>query len=154
MSREARARSAVLRAVDANLNRAREGLRSAEDFLRFSLAMPAAYRRLRAIRHGIEAGTRALGVSQVELARARDSVTDPGRAASSSGARSVEHLVLINLQRAKEALRVLEESSRLLAPRRAAVFQRLRFQLYEAERAILLRMAALRHPRSRGRTRP
>jgi len=140
--------------VDANLNRAREGLRAAEDFLRFSMDMPAAYRRLRRIRHGIEVGTKALGVAEAELVHARDSVTDPGRAASSFGARSVEHLVLINLQRAKEALRVLEESGRLLAPRRAALFQRLRFQLYDAERAILLRLEALRHPRPKSRRRP
>ncbi|MBI3324115.1 MAG: hypothetical protein HYZ92_02430 [Candidatus Omnitrophica bacterium] len=146
-------RRALLRAVDANVNRAREGLRVAEDVARFCLAMPSAYRRLRALRHGLEAPVRGLGVKAVELAGARDTERDPGRFAKTSAAKSVEHLLLINLQRTKEALRVIEEAGRLLAPRQAARFQQLRFQTYDAERAILLRLAAVRHPRSRRRAR-
>ena len=48
-------------------------------------------------------------------------------------------------QRAKEALRVLEECTRLIAPRRTASFQRLRFRTYEVERDLLRGLATLRH---------
>ena len=143
----------LLRAVDANVNRGREGLRVAEDLLRFCLDAPAAYRRLRALRHRLDACVRTLGVAPAELVRARESETDPGRTMAASPARSVEHLLLINLQRTKEALRVIEEASRLLAPRQTPRFQRLRFETYDVERAILLRLAAVRHPRPGRRSR-
>jgi hypothetical protein len=64
---------------------------------------------------------------------------------------SLERVVCINLQRTKEALRTLEECSRVIAPRETAAFQRLRFRAYEVERDLLLKVAALRHRRSVGR---
>ena len=150
------ARVKLLRVIDANANRAREGLRVSEDLLRLAYDEPALFRRLRALRHGVTRLLRQLPVGQAELIDARDTRTDSGRRAGFAGVASLHHLLLLNLQRAKEALRVLEETSRVLDPRRrtAAGFQRLRFDLYDAERDILLRLAALRHPRPRSRRQP
>jgi thiamine-phosphate pyrophosphorylase len=138
-------RPTVLRLVDANANRALEGLRVCEELIRFHWEWRSGFARLRRLRHGIARAVNQLPVTPVELVGARESGRDVGRRAPASGVRSVEHLLLINFQRAKESLRTLEECSRLVAPRRTAAFQRLRFQVYDAERDTLLHLAALRH---------
>ena len=138
-------RTAVLRMLDANANRALEGLRVCEDVVRFHLGASRVFRHIRALRHGVAAAVARLPVRPTELVRARDSARDPGRSAPASAVPSLERLLLINFQRAKEALRTLEEAARLLAPRHTAAFQRLRFRTYEVEREALLRVAAVRH---------
>ena len=136
---------AVLRLLDANANRALEGLRVCEDIIRFHLESARGFRRTRALRHGVARAVRQLPVPAAALIRARESRRDVGRRAGTSRVASLERLLLINFQRAKEALRALEESSRLIAPRQTAAFQRLRFRAYEVERDTLLRVEALRH---------
>ena len=135
----------ILRLVDANANRALEGLRVCEDIVRFHYASRLHSRRLRELRHGIAEAVRGLPVGAAQLVRARASGRDVGRRAPSSRVDTLERLLLINLQRTKEALRTLEETSRLIAPGRAAAFQRLRFRTYDAERDVLLTLEALRH---------
>lgn len=137
--------SSVLRLLDANANRALEGLRVCEEIARFHYGSPRAFKRLRALRHAVARAVRELPVAAVDLARARASRRDVGRRAAASRVDSLERLLLINFQRTKESLRTLEECSRLLAPRLTPMFQRLRFSTYEAERDCLLRLAAVRH---------
>jgi len=138
-------RASILRLVDANANRALEGLRVCEEIVRFFLKSPGTFRQMRALRHAVAHAVRRLPVGPLELVRARQSDQDIGRRAPSARLGSLEHLLLVNCQRAKEALRVLEECARLIAPRQAPRFQRLRFRTYEVERVLLLRLAALRH---------
>ena len=137
--------TAVLRLVDANANRALEGLRVCEDVVRFSLGSADAFHRIRALRHALARAVRELPVSPQALVRSRQSRRDPGRRAPSGRVASLEQLLLINLQRVKEALRTLEECARLIAPRQRASFQRLRFRTYEVERVLLLTLATVRH---------
>ena len=77
--------------------------------------------------------------------RSRDSAHDPGNCSPATPIRSLERLLLMNLQRTKESLRTLEECARLVAPRQTPEFQRLRFRTYEIERDLLLKLATLRH---------
>lgn len=133
--------------MDANSNRAREGLRVCEDLIRFCLGSEQQFRRLRALRRALNVQLGRLPLKPAEVVRFRDSQRDPGRMSRSPSVKSVEHLLLINLQRTKEALRVLEESCRLVAPRQAIGFQRLRFRTYHVERSLLIGLAALRHRR-------
>ena len=135
----------VARVLDANANRALEGLRVCEDIVRFHLGSGRVFRRARTLRHGVALAVGRLPVGTVERLRARDTRRDAGRRASAAPVASLERLLLINFQRAKEALRVLEECSRLIAPRQTAAFQRLRFRAYEVERDTLLRVDAVRH---------
>ncbi len=135
----------ILRVLDANANRALEGIRVCEDIIRFHLESAHAFRRTRALRHAIADALAQLPISPAELVLARNSHHDVGRHATSSRIPSLEQLLLINFQRAKEALRVLEECTRLIAPRRTASFQRLRFRTYEVERDLLRGLATLRH---------
>lgn len=145
MSQRKMAKRSTLRLVDANANRALEGVRVCEEIVRFHLEAPALFGALRTLRHAIARAVRQLPVSPVELVRSRDSRRDIGRRASSDPVGSLERLLLINLQRTKEALRVLEECARLLPSGQSRVFQRLRFHTYDAERDLLRRLAALRH---------
>lgn len=138
-------RPSVLRLIDANSNRALEGLRVCEEVIRFHYSSQHLFRRLRAVRHAVARAVRALPVTSVDLARARESRRDVGRRAPGPRVDSLERLLLINFQRSKESLRTLEECSRLLAPRLTPTFQRLRFSTYDTERDCLLRLAALRH---------
>jgi thiamine-phosphate pyrophosphorylase len=147
------------RVVDANANRAREGLRVCEDLVRFCLGSEVEFRRVRALRYALSRQLTTLaarsGASPTrggQLVTARDSERDPGRRSRPAAVRSAEQLLIINLQRTKEAVRALEEASRVVAPRATAGFQDLRFDLYDAERRILLNVAAVRHHRPvRGR---
>ena len=138
-------RRSVLRLVDANTNRALEGIRVCEEIVRFHLEWPRTFRQIRALRHAIAAAVRYLPIGVAELVRARESVRDVGRRAPASRVESLERLLLINFQRVKESLRTLEECTRLLAPTQTASFQRLRFRTYEVERDTLLRLATVRH---------
>jgi thiamine-phosphate pyrophosphorylase len=135
----------VLRIVDANANRALEGIRVCEDIVRFHLEAPDAFRRLRALRHAVARTVRRLPVRAADLARSRNSRQDPGKRAPASRVESLGRLLVINLQRTKESLRTLEECARLVAPRQTPDFARLRFRTYEVERDLLINLSSLRH---------
>jgi len=137
-------RRSVLRLIDANANRALEGLRVAEDVVRFSVEDARLFRRLRTLRHAVAHTVARLPVGTIELVRSRNSSLDFGRRAPAARVGSLEQLLVINLQRAKESLRTLEECARLVAPRQTPEFQRLRFRIYEVERELILRLPTLR----------
>ena len=122
----------VLRLLDANLNRAREGLRVLEDTARFLWADNGLTATLRSARHRLDRITRAAYPS---LIQSRDSARDPGRLWAETKRRTPRGLVAANFRRAEEALRVLEEYGKVLSPRAAGRFKKLRFELYAAEKA-------------------
>src|SRR5262249_45581839 len=129
--------SSALRMLDANANRAREGLRTAEDFIRFSFGDAIWARRLRNLRHEI---TSAFTKSYSDVAlRARRVSSDCGSAANepeshkSSGSQTAHEVAVRGLKRAQEAVRVLEEYSRGPQLNAAQAFSEIRFKLYEAE---------------------
>ena len=129
-----RGRRTLARMLDANLNRAGEGLRVAEDLLRFGGAPPHLSADCRKLRHAfVRAGAGLLPAA--ELLAARRTATDPGRRRTGSVARSCTADALrANFRRAEESARVLEEGARLLGrPRSAATFMRLRYALYGLE---------------------
>ena len=132
----------VIRLIDANANRALEGVRVCEDIVRFHLGAREEFRQIRRMRHAIAHAVSHLPMSVAERLRARSSTADVGRDAPARSIASVDRLLLMNFQRAKESLRVLEECSRLIAPRHTEAFQRLRFHTYALERTVLLRRLA------------
>ncbi len=126
-----------LRAVDANANRAREGLRVCEDVCRFLWDDAAATRGLREVRHALSAVLREwMG----EAVAARDTAGDV--AASSRFDRPVrggsEDIFFANIQRVKEALRVLEEFAKWLRPSSAGDIKRLRYRVYDLEKRLFV----------------
>lgn len=128
----------VRRLLDANLNRAREGLRVLEDTARFRWNARSMFEALRRMRHGLDRTTRR---HYPMLVSSRDAAGDAGRRLAESARRTPSGLVAANFRRAEEALRVLEEYGKVLSPGSAGRFKSVRFELYQWEKAALKRGA-------------
>jgi thiamine-phosphate pyrophosphorylase len=125
----------VWRLLDANANRAREGLRVIEDTARFVLNKPAAAKAVRALRHGLDDLVRG---HYKTLLAARDVGTDSGRSNAAKPYKGgIGTLLAANFKRSSEALRVLEEYGRILSPGATKRVQALRFKVYEWETKLL-----------------
>ena len=125
----------LYRIIDANANRAREGLRVVEEAIRFVLEEPDLTARLKGIRHDI---TRVLGTfPNGDLLSARNSEEDVGRRLyqEEEGRRTgYEEIVRVNMRRTEEAIRALEEFSKVIDSRIGENFKDIRFQLYSLEK--------------------
>ena len=129
---------AVLRVMDANLNRAREGLRVCEEVARFVLEDTPLTRRFQRVRADLVKAARPL--LPAKLLRSRDTAKDAGhpiRRGKGKAHLGYRDLVVANAQRVEEALRVLEEFTRLNSSRGAKAFGLLRFRVYDLEQDIL-----------------
>ncbi|MBK6880212.1 MAG: hypothetical protein IPN65_02420 [Elusimicrobia bacterium] len=124
------------RLLDANLNRAREGLRVLEDTARFVWNAPALFARLRLARHRLDRITRR---AYPALVASRDSAADLGRRMKETRRRTPSGLVAANFRRVEEALRVLEEYGKVLSPRASGGFKPIRFEMYMLEKEVLKR---------------
>ena len=136
----------IERVIDANANRAREGLRVAEDFARFVVADESLAGELRESRHRVTEIVRRVAPPHALLA-ARDTPGDLGADANAfpPAARTTpEDVAAGALKRAEEALRSLAEFAKLVDPLAAAAFERERYDLYDLERRVLLTRADLR----------
>jgi len=136
---------AALRILDANANRALEGLRVCEEVARLYWERVGPYRKFRDLRHAVSEALHEISLPYGDLLRARDSKRDIGRDSSSDCLNSLDQLLRMNLQRVKEALRALEECSRIVAPDSRGAFQMLRFRTYGIERDVLLELETLRN---------
>lgn len=128
---------AVWRALDAAGNRAREGLRVVEDYLRFGLDDRHLTEQLKSLRHALSTVVEQMPVAQ-RLA-ARDTRADVGTnitLRSESQRDDAESVVVASLKRTGEALRSLEEFGKVVDPAWAMHFERLRYRLYTLEKAI------------------
>jgi thiamine-phosphate pyrophosphorylase len=125
---------AIWRVLDANANRAREGLRVVEDTARFVLAREEAAAGVRDLRHRLDAIVRHY---YTKLLQNRDVDTDSGRTNGTTPHRSgVPAILASNFKRSTEALRVLEEYSRVVAPRAVRGVQAIRFGVYQWEKKL------------------
>jgi thiamine-phosphate pyrophosphorylase len=134
--------SAVLRAVDASLNRAREGLRVLEDCARFTADDAGLWERLKSLRHAVSRLPELLpdNAALALQSLARDTPGDVGTGdtvASEYERAGITDLVLSNSRRAQEALRSVEEFGKLLSPDLAARAKALRYECYDVEAALL-----------------
>jgi thiamine-phosphate pyrophosphorylase len=125
----------IYRILDANLNRAREGIRVVEDMARLYFDNAKLSSKFKALRHELTAIAKK-SFDQEKLLSFRDSERDVG--ADSMGSlekkrADLESIIQANLRRAQEATRVLEEFGKLINPNSARSFKRLRFKLYTLE---------------------
>ncbi|MHB9156200.1 MAG: hypothetical protein ACYC5N_11035 [Endomicrobiales bacterium] len=132
-----------LRIIDANLNRAREGLRVVEDTARFVLRSGRWYKRARAARHRLDTLTRPL---YPVLLKQRDSRSDAGRTLPEGKRASLEAVLAANFRRVEESLRVLEEYSRLISPAAGPALKAMRFSIYILEKEFLAEDQPRHHP--------
>ncbi len=139
------------RVLDASANRASEGLRVVEDYVRFVLEDPALCRRIKEARHRLGAAIRGLDLEA--LIGARDTRGDIGThiMTVTEGSRENPRAVLTaNFKRTAEALRTLEEYSKLIDSWLAGRFEVLRYDVYTLEK---LTLTAVRSYRALGEAR-
>ncbi|MFW5857940.1 MAG: thiamine phosphate synthase, partial [Planctomycetota bacterium] len=135
------------RILDANANRAREGLRTAEEYARFVLESAALTEALKTLRHDLNSAVFLLQLASPGgdgLDGARDTAGDVGAraAAGASGERrDLVHVARAALKRTQEALRVLEEYAKIDTPTVAPRFGDLRYRLYDIEPRVCARLA-------------
>lgn len=131
------------RVLDAAANRAREGLRVAEDYCRFCLDDAFLSGELKRLRHDLTAALTDLPAEL--LLEARETQRDVGTEISTATERerhSLREVAHVNLKRLQEALRTLEEFGKLFGGDAGAVLEGLRYRSYTLERALLLGTAA------------
>jgi len=125
----------LYRIVDANLNRAREGLRVLEEVARFILEDSRLTGVLKEMRHRLTGMVLSAGVA-CALINSRDSENDVGAGSWTPREKergSVCDLVAANFKRVQEAARVLEEFGKILGLPAQEV-KELRFELYTLEK--------------------
>ncbi len=126
---------AVYRILDAAANRGREGLRVVEDFVRFSLNDERLTAALKEFRHGLRDCLAALKLEdQVEC---RETAADVGTGITLNSEQSrsgVTDVLQANTRRVGEALRTLEEYSKVIDPQVACGLEALRYRFYDLER--------------------
>lgn len=128
----------LYRILDAAANRAREGLRVIEDYTRFVLNDRHLSGLLKNARHGLAAALAELPAEA--LLGCRDTRGDVGTTIETRREyhRTDERDVLIAaFKRLQEALRTLEEFSKVLSGGLAHQLERLRYESYTLEKAVL-----------------
>lgn len=126
--------SAVCRILDANLDRAREGLRIVEDWCRFGLNRRDLTEQCKNMRQELAAW------HTPELRAARDTPGDLGTQLShpnEENRRDVTHVLQANLCRIEEALRVLEEYGKLYRAGMGESFKQMRYQVYALDSTLM-----------------
>jgi thiamine-phosphate pyrophosphorylase len=139
----------LYRIIDANINRVKEGLRVCEEVTRFVLDDRKLTSGLKKIRHRIDSISEGLR-KDPRLIWQRDSRTDVGlkvKIQSELNRRNVADIFCANIQRVKESVRVLEEFSKLHDLKAALGFRKIRYNIYELEKKVALKLPALRSPK-------
>src|SRR5207249_4248369 len=118
-----------------SLNRASEGLRVVEDYVRFVLDDPFLTSETKSLRHDL---TAAGSISTADRHAARDTQADVGTSISIEGEQRFNawEVCAAGLKRAEQSLRSLEEYGKLLDDGFAGRCESLRYRLYTLEKAI------------------
>lgn len=131
----------VYRILDANLNRASEGLRVIEDAVRFILNEGDLTREIREIRHSL---TRKIGeipdLDWGKLLASREAGEDVGKKLVEEERENLRDLIRANFRRVQEAERSLEEFGKLFSPALGQNFKGLRFKTYSLEKKIRMKL--------------
>lgn len=130
---------AALRVLDAAADRAREGLRVIEDFLRFALDDRHLTDLCKQLRHDLSNAFRQL--SPEELLAARETQADVGTTLTTSSEQTregVDDVLTANFARLQESLRTLEEFGKLVDAKLAADVKQIRYRTYTLHRAACL----------------
>lgn len=127
----------LCRILDANFNRAKEGLRVCEDICRFILDRKALTQSFKEVRHDLTQAMSCWGIR--EFIRARDIEGDVGKKTTAGELKrsEAEDIFLANIQRAKESVRVLEEFAKLKNIPAARRLKNLRYRLYALEKKVV-----------------
>jgi thiamine-phosphate pyrophosphorylase len=126
----------LFRILDANLDRAREGLRTLEEWVRFGLEHRDWAQAFKDMRQTLAQ------LHRDQYRSARDTAHDPGTTLSHPGEEqrtTIQAVLQANFARVQEALRVLEEYGKVIDSELASTSKQLRYRLYELESQLLCR---------------
>ncbi len=126
----------LLRLVDANLNRLKEGIRVIEDICRFVYEFKEEASKLKNLRHS--ARTSCL----LEALANRDIIGDISKNTTNTEKQreNINSLLIANFKRAEESARVLEESLKLINADEAEEFKKIRYSLYDIEKSLFSKL--------------
>jgi thiamine-phosphate pyrophosphorylase len=134
-------RNTAYRIIDANLNRAAEGLRTLEDIARFQ-DFAAIQRCYKNVRHQLTEVTKDWEFGN--LLRSRDAARDVGREVKTEAEadRSGGLFAIVNaaVQRVQQSLRTLEEMAKFVYPKSAPSIEALRYRVYDVNASLQLRL--------------
>jgi len=124
----------LLRVIDANVNRYKEGIRVVEDIYRYIYNDKNISSSLKSLRHI------TLPISQKELLQTRDSINDVLKTSTKSeqNRENLESIIIANIKRSQESARVLEEVFKLIDINTSEKFKENRYVLYNIEKEIIL----------------
>jgi len=139
----------IYRIVDANLNRATEGIRVCEEVARFILNDRRLTAQFRNIRHRIFSVSGL--VAREKLIKKRDSREDVGRNLLRGELKrsNYQDIFFANMQRVKESIRVLEEFYKLIDRNAVIKLKKIRYHAYEVEKKTALKLSALSNIRQK-----
>lgn len=128
--------TALLRLVDANLNRLKEGIRVVEDICRFVFEFKDEASRLKALRHN------ARSSELLEALKHRDTNTDILKSTTKTekNRENIASLLIANFKRAQESARTLEEALKLFSTDEAENFKKIRYELYDIEKSLFAKL--------------
>ncbi|OLT57855.1 thiamine phosphate synthase [Moorena bouillonii] len=127
-------KAAICRILDANLDRAREGLRIIEEWCRFGLNSAQMAGECKEMRQELARWHSS------EIRIFRDTSGDPGTGLThpqEERRSSIQQLLQANLCRVQEALRVLEEYGKLYDAQMGIAFKQMRYRVYSLESNLL-----------------
>ncbi len=121
--------SNILRIIDANLNRLREGIRVVEDIFRYVYNNKEVSIKLKTLRHlsRLENNNELLLSRDVKNDVLRESIK------SEQNRDNLESILIANFKRAQESSRVLEELTKLSSIKDSENFKYIRYELYNLE---------------------
>lgn len=124
----------IYRILDANLDRAREAIRTIEEWCRFGLEDVDLCAHCKQMRQELAQWHKE------EFRRARNTTDDPATGLSHANEVSrvdVQAVLRANMGRLQEALRVLEEYGKVADPNLGAAMKQMRYQVYTLESQLL-----------------
>jgi thiamine-phosphate pyrophosphorylase len=130
---------AIYRIIDANFNRAREAIRSIEEFCRFALNSERLTGRAKQLRH--ELSSCIDGLEAARLVSSRDTLGDVGvgqKVDKQLSRRDLHDCCTAACKRLSEALRVLAEALQIQNRQAGETIEKLRYTAYTLEKDILL----------------
>jgi len=131
----------IYRILDANANRAREGLRVVEEIARFVLEDKKLTFSIKKLRSEL---TRVIQkLDKVKLLAERRALSDVGGklyTKSESKRKDIADVFRSNMKRVEEAVRVLEEFSKLIDPNSGKRFKAIRMKVYQVEKQVALKL--------------
>lgn len=127
----------VYRILDVNLNRLKEGLRIVEDVVRFKIEDEKLTSEIKTLRHSIDKVFDYISIQ--ELLKNRNIEDDFGSKSDEASFQklTLQDILISNFKRIEEALRSLEEFSKLINFDLSKIFKEARFKAYQIEKEVI-----------------